>query len=69
MWAKFRKMQVLVREMRVRSRLDRRALMCIDYGLENVAAMIERSGGVWSIEYRDEDKRFSFSASLLRTKE
>ena len=65
MWAKFRKMQVSVREMRVQSCLDRRALMCIDYRLENVVAIIERSGGVWSIEYRDEDKRFSFSASLL----
>ena len=64
MWAKFRKMQVSDRVMRVLSLLDRRALMCIDYGLENVAAMIERSGGVRSIEYRDKDKRFSFSASL-----
>ncbi len=39
------------------------------YGLRNVAAMIEQSGGMWFIEYRDEDKRFSFFASLPRAKE
>lgn len=39
------------------------------YGLRNVAAMIEQSGGMWFIEYRGEDKRFSFSASLPRAKE
>ncbi len=43
--------------------------MAHGYGLKNVAAMIERSGGMWFIEYRDEDKRFSFSASLPRKKE
>lgn len=43
--------------------------MAHGYGLKNVAAMIERSGGMWFIEYRDKDKRFCFSASLPRTKE
>lgn len=42
--------------------------MAHGYGLKNVAAMIERSGGMWFIEYRDADKRFSFSASLPREK-
>ena len=36
------------------------------WGLKNAAAMIERSGGMWFIEYRDSDKRFSFSASIPR---
>ena len=65
MWAKFRKVQVSVREMRVQSRLDRRALMCIDYRLENVVAIIERSGGMYFIEYHVEDKKYCFTASLL----
>ncbi len=34
------------------------------YGLKNVAAMIEQSGGMWFIEYHDADKKFCFSASL-----
>ena len=57
-------MQVSDRVMRVLSLLDRRALMCIDYGLENVAAMIERSGGMYFIEYDAADKKFRFTASL-----
>ena len=64
MWAKFRKMQVSVREMRVQSHLDRRALMYIDYRLENVAAMIERSGGMYFVEYDAANKKFRFTASL-----
>lgn len=34
------------------------------YGLKNVAAMIERSGGMYFIEYHDADKKFRFTASL-----
>ena len=34
------------------------------YGLKNVAAMIERSGGMYFIEYDAADKKFRFTASL-----
>ncbi len=43
--------------------------MAHGYGLKIVAAMVERCGGMWFIEYREADKRFCFSASLPREPE
>lgn len=39
------------------------------YGLKNVAAMLEQSGGMWFIEYRAEDSVFRFCASVPRAAE
>ena len=38
--------------------------MAHGYGLKNVAAMIEKSGGMWFIEYDAAGKKFRFSASI-----